>query len=121
MPGLPSGDRAALIDALARIALALRRPHPTRIAVEGRSAAGKTTFADALAEALGGSGRQVLRAELDDFHPPGHAARSAAGGYTPQSRYDEAYDYDSFRRLLLAPLGAGRGSAATARLARQPA
>jgi uridine kinase len=46
-----------------------------------------------------------VRASIDDFHPPGHAARSAAGGYTPEAVYEEAFDYTSFRRLLLEPLG----------------
>lgn len=103
----PDGMREALIKRVTRIVLALDRPHPIRVAVEGRSAAGKTTFADALALALGPSGRQVLRAGIDDFHPPGHAARSAAGGYTPQTIYEEGFDYGAFRRLLLAPLGPG--------------
>jgi uridine kinase len=100
-------ERAALISQVAAMVLAIERPHPTRVAIDGRSAAGKTTFADTLAEALGTSGRQLLRAGIDDFHPPGHAARSAAGGYTPQSRYEEAFDYAAFDRLLLAPLGPG--------------
>jgi len=97
----------ALIRRLAATVGEIERPHPTRVAVEGRSAAGKTTFADALAEALAPSGRQVLRASIDDFHPPGHAARSAAGGYTPQRLYDEGFDYAAFERLLLQPLGPG--------------
>lgn len=97
--------RMTLISDIADIALAIGRPHPVRIAVEGRSAAGKSIFADALAAALRRSGRQVVRAGIDDFHPPGHAARSRAGRYTPQSLYDEGFDYAAFRRLLLAPLG----------------
>lgn len=97
----------ALVTDIADLALAIRRGHPVRIAVEGRSAAGKSTFADALAEALRPSGRQVLRAGIDDFHPPGHGARSAAGGYTPQTLYDEGFDYAAFRQLLLDRLGPG--------------
>jgi len=100
-----SDERAALIGRVSALVAAIERPHPTRVAIDGRSAAGKTTFADQLAERLGMSGRQVLRAGIDDFHPPGHAARSAAGGYTPRGRYEEAFDYVAFSRLLLAPLG----------------
>jgi uridine kinase len=58
-----------------------------------------------LAERLARSGRPVLQASIDDFHPPGHGARSAAGGYTVESYYTEAYDYAAFRDLLLVPLG----------------
>lgn len=80
---------------------------PIRVGVDGRSAAGKTTFADALSERLRGLGRVVMRAEIDDFHPPGHGPRSAAGGYTAESYYAEGYDYVAFRDLLLAPLDVG--------------
>jgi uridine kinase len=97
----------SVVDEVAGLVLGIERRQPVRVAIDGRSAAGKTTFADALAAALAPSGRQVLRAGIDDFHPPGHAARSAAGGYTPQTTYEEAFDYASFRRLLLAPLGPG--------------
>jgi len=45
-----------------------------------------------------------MRAGIDDFHPPGHGPRSAAGGYTAESYYAEGYDYLAFRNLLLAPL-----------------
>jgi uridine kinase len=96
-----------VFEHLARLIVAIGRPHPTRVAIEGRSAAGKTSFAGTLAAHLEGSRRTVLRAGIDDFHPPGHAARAKAGGYTPQTLYDEGFDYGAFRRLLLDPLGLG--------------
>jgi uridine kinase len=98
---------AQLIGRLAGAVLAIERPHPVRVAIDGRSAAGKTTFAEALAAALRLSGRRVLRASIDDFHPPGHAARSAAGGYSAETVYEEGFDYAAFKRLVLEPLGAG--------------
>jgi uridine kinase len=97
-------DTVRLLDDLATLIQRIARPHPVRVAVDGRSAAGKTTLADALANVLVRSQRQVLRAGIDDFHPPGHARRP---DYTPQSLYDEGYDYRSFQRLLLDPLGPG--------------
>ena len=82
--------------------------HPTRVGVDGRSAAGKTTLADALAEMLQSTtNRPVLRASIDDFHRPGHKFRSMREEWTPQSYYDEGYDYLAFRDLLLRPLGPG--------------
>jgi uridine kinase len=84
---------------------ALRLDHPIRVGIDGRSAAGKTTFADALAERLGARGREVLRAEIDDFHRPGHKWRSMRREWTPQLYYDEGYDYKAFARLMLKPLG----------------
>jgi uridine kinase len=45
--------------------------HPTRVGVDGRSAAGKTTLADSLAEVVQATtSRPVLRASIDDFPSP---------------------------------------------------
>ena len=46
-------------------ALSVRR---VRVAVDGRTAAGKTTLAHELALSLSDAGRVVLRASLDDFN-----------------------------------------------------
>ena len=48
---------------------------PVRVGLDGRSAAGKTTSADRLTSVAGACGRHVMRASIDDFHPPGHKAR----------------------------------------------
>jgi len=45
---------------------------PLRVGIDGRSGAGKTSFADALAHRLEALGRPCLRASLDGLHPPGH-------------------------------------------------
>jgi len=92
---------------LADVVTSLRVGHPTRVAIDGRSAAGKTTLADELAEAVRARAREVIRASIDDFHLPGHKYRSRLGGWTPRSYYEEGYDYDAFRELLLRPLGPG--------------
>jgi uridine kinase len=86
-----------------RHVLGLGSDRPLRVGVDGRSAAGKTTFSDNLSTQLRDAGRTVLRAEIDDFHPPGHGPRSAAGGYTIESYYAAGYDYTAFRDYLLAP------------------
>jgi uridine kinase len=80
---------------------------PALWAVDGRSAAGKTTLADALAAHIHKAGRTALRCSIDDFHPPGHKRRSRAGGYTPESFYEEGYDYTAFRECVLNPLMPG--------------
>jgi len=60
--------------------------HPTRVGVNCRSAAGKTTLADALGEVVQATtNRPVLRASIDDFHRPGHKFRSMREEWTPQS------------------------------------
>jgi uridine kinase len=82
--------------------------HPTRVGLDGRSAAGKTTLADALVDLVQSTTkRPILRASIDDFHRPGHKFRSIREEWTPQSYYDEAYDYIAFRDLVLRPLGPG--------------
>jgi uridine kinase len=85
----------------------LTKNRPLRVGVDGRSNAGKTTFADALADRLEAVGRVCLRATLDDFHPPGHEQRERAGGYTPAEYLREGYDYAKLRELLLDPFGRG--------------
>jgi uridine kinase len=96
----------AVLEQLAEAICAVAVAHPTRVAITGRDAAGKTTLADALVPLVQGHGRPTLRAELDDFHRPGHKYRSMRGEFTPRSYYEEAYDYEAFRRLVLDPLGA---------------
>jgi uridine kinase len=71
------------IDAVAeRVALL---PAPWRVAVDGVTAAGKSTVADALAERLGAE-----RLSIDDFH------RAAQAEYYPSS-----FDFDRFRTAVL--------------------
>jgi uridine kinase len=104
---MPDGPRTKVVTTLADVVTSLSVGHPTRVAIDGRSAAGKTTLADELADAVQAQGREVLRASIDDFHRPGHKGRSQRGGWTPRSYYDEGFDYDAFRTLLLRPLGPG--------------
>ncbi len=99
--------RVALLSHLSEQVASIRCDHPTRVAVDGFSAAGKTTFADALAEALGGRGRDVLRAQLDDFHRPGHKFRSMRDEWTPSLYQAEGYDWEVFRSVLLDPISPG--------------
>jgi uridine kinase len=94
-----------VVGTLAQVVTSLRRSHPVRVGIDGRSAGGKTTLADALAQVIGLSGREVLRASIDDFHRPGHIFRSERGEWTPRSYYDEAYDYAAFLDTVLRPLG----------------
>jgi uridine kinase len=81
------------------------RLRPLRIGIDGRSGAGKTTLADALADHFEALGRICLRASLEDFHHPGHLERDRTGGFTPAEYLREGYDYAKIRELLLDPLG----------------
>jgi uridine kinase len=92
---------AFLVDAIQR----LPRHRPARVGIDGRSCAGKTTLADALADRLEAVGRVCLRATLEDFHRPGHEQREKASGFTPAEYLREGYDYAKIRELLLDPFG----------------
>lgn len=91
-------------DSVAAIAAGLALPHPARVAVDGITAVGKTTFADRLAAALVSRGRRVIRVSMDGFHNP-RAVRYAQGRDSADGYYDDAYDFTAVRRELLDPLG----------------
>jgi uridine kinase len=83
------------------------------VAVDGIDGAGKTVFADGLAEAFAEEGVAVFRAGIDDFHRP-RAERHARGRTSPDGFYEDSYDYATFRRVLIDPFRDGsRTSGAT--------
>jgi uridine kinase len=95
-----------LIEQLTDILVAVRRPHPVRVALDGVDAAGKTTLADALAPAIRRRGRPVIRASVDGFHRP-RAERRRRGPESPEGYYHDSFDYPALRAHLLLPLGPG--------------
>jgi len=82
-----------------------------RVAVDGRTAAGKTSFGHELAAAVRACGRPTLRASLDDFkHPWRHAREHRYDRISGEGYYRNAHDHASVRHLLLEPAGpAGSG------------
>jgi len=81
-------------------------PDRLRVAVDGFTAAGKTSFGHELAAALRRFGRPTLRASFDDFkHPWRHAREMGYDRLTGNGYYRNAYDFESARNLLLAPAG----------------
>jgi uridine kinase len=104
-PPPASAARSALISQLAE-AITSRGPGRLRVAVDGRTAAGKTSFGHELAGAIAARSRPVLRASLDDFKRPWRDRhlydRESGEGY-----YRNAFDYERVRTLLLAPFERG--------------
>ncbi len=109
MPALPSRERAAVLDHVVEriLAFGARR---VRVAIDGLTAAGKTSMGHELAQGVADAGRVALRASLDDFKRPWREShlydRFSGEGY-----YRNAFDTDAARRLLLdpaAPDGSGR-------------
>jgi uridine kinase len=74
-------EKRDTLDALAAEILSLYGRGRIMVAVDGVDAAGKTTFADDLAEAL----------------------RRARGKDSPEGFYRDSYDYETFRRVLVDP------------------
>jgi uridine kinase len=78
------------------------------VAVDGLTAAGKTSFGHELAIALQRLARPTVRASMDDFKQPWRNAR--AQGYdrvSGEDYYRNAYDFVSARDLLLSPARPG--------------
>jgi uridine kinase len=100
------GSRDEVLACLAEAVGSVTVAHPTRVAVDGPPAAGKTTLADELAAALRTRGRDVIRATVDDFLFP-RARRYPRGEYSAEGCYFDTHDYDALNRVLLDPLGPG--------------
>src|SRR5687768_17695334 len=76
------------------------------VAVDGIDGAGKTVFADGLAETFAETGAAVFRASIDDFHRP-RSERYARGRMSPEGFYRDSFDYPTFRRVLVDPFRDG--------------
>jgi len=100
------GTREELLDRLAGAVGSVSAEHPTRVAIDGPPAAGKTTLADELALVLRTRGCDVIRATIDDFLFP-RAQRYPRGEYSAEGCYFDTHDYDALNRVLLGPLGPG--------------
>ena len=103
---MDSGTRDEMLSRLAEAVGSVTVAHPTRVAVDGPPAAGKTTLADELAVVLRAQGRQVIRATIEGFLFP-QAQRYRRGEYSPEGCYLDNHDYDALNRVLLDPLGPG--------------
>ncbi|MGW4498987.1 uridylate kinase [Micromonospora sp. NPDC004336] len=103
---MDQGTREELLRRLAEAVSSVTVGHPTRVAVDGPPAAGKTTLADELAVVLREQGRDVIRATIDDFLRP-RAQRYPRGEYSAEGCYFDAHDHDALNRVLLDPLGPG--------------
>lgn len=101
MPPAPGPARAAVIDRLVEMIGSVGE-HRLRIALDGLTAAGKTTVGHEIARGVARRGRPAFRASLDDFKRPWSEAhlydRVSGEGY-----YRNAFDCDTARRLLLDP------------------
>lgn len=104
---LPSvtGNRADILALLADdIERRRRADRVLRVAIDGRAGAGKSTTAGELSATFGARGVPTVLLSIDHFHRPGHKYRSINHEWTPETYFDEGYDYELFRRIVLDPL-----------------
>ena len=101
---MDNGTRVELLSGLAEAVGSVTMAHPTRVAVDGPPAAGKTMLADELAAVLRAQGREVIRASIEGFLLP-RSQRYRRGELSAEACYHDSFDYDSLRRVLLDPLG----------------
>jgi uridine kinase len=99
-------SRVQVLECLASRVSAIRLAHPTRVAIDGIDASGKTHLAKELAELLVAQGRKVITASLDGFHHP-RQIRYRLGSLSPEGYYQDSFDYDALLSELLLPLGPG--------------
>ncbi len=101
-----SDVRRSLLETVAEL---IPRPigdEPVLVGIDGVDGAGKSHFADELAEVLRGRDRAVIRASVDDFHRP-RSKRYRLGRYSSLGYWLDSYDYAALEENLLGPLGSG--------------
>lgn len=101
---MDNGTRDELLGRLAEAVGSVTIAHPTRVAVDGPPAAGKTTLGDELAVVLRAQGRAVIRASIEGFLLP-RSQRYRRGEYSAEGCYRDSFDFDALHRALLDPLG----------------
>jgi uridine kinase len=107
LPSPASAERRAVIGEVTAQVAGLG-PGRLRVAIDGLTAAGKTSFGHELAAALRSLGRPAMRASMDDFkHPWRHVRELGYDRVTGEGYYRNAYDFASARNLLLGPAGPG--------------
>jgi uridine kinase len=107
IPASPCGemtDRGQLIAQVADSLCQDRRPHPLRVAVDGITASGKSTFAVELHREIADRGRRAIHLSMDGFHQP-RSRRHRRGRDSAIGYYEDAYDLVALRELVLQPLG----------------
>jgi uridine kinase len=98
------GDRTAILKELATKLSRVSIGRPVRVAVDGRTASGKSTIADEIASLIRVNGCRVIRTSIDGFHRP-KAERYVRGRHSAEGYYYDARDLAAVRTFLLAPMG----------------
>jgi len=103
MPPPAAPTRARVLDRLVEWIDSLGG-HRLRVAIDGLTAAGKTSLGHELADGLSRRGRPVFRGSLDDFKRP-WSERHLYDRLSGEGYYRNAFDREAVCRLLLDPSG----------------
>jgi len=103
---MDNGTRDELLSFLAEAVGSVTIAHPTRVAIDGPPAAGKTMLGDEIGAILRAQGREVIRASIEGFLLP-RSQRYRRGEYSAEGCYHDSFDFDALHRILLDPLGPG--------------
>lgn len=96
--------REDIVKEIAEVIDNIKLPHPVRVAIDGGGNAGKTTFANELANELIKLNRNIIRSTIDGFHNPPEIRRKQ-GKYSPKGYFEDSYNYPVLKKYLLEPLG----------------
>lgn len=99
-------ERRRLLSVIAERIARLSPDRVARVAIDGVDGAGKSTFADELADILRMLPRDVIRASVDGFHNP-RALRYRRGRSSPEGYFEDSYNYAALKKHLLDPLSPG--------------
>ncbi len=78
------------------------KEQPFLLAIDGVDCSGKTTFARNLTIWLKAFGHHIIQSSIDDFHNPREIRHH--NGSTPESYYNDSFDYNALKHVLLDPL-----------------
>lgn len=92
-----------LFAAISSEILAIKAEGPLLVAIDGVDGAGKSRFAQSLADDLRRRGRHVLHTSVDYFHNP-EAVRKPPGKPLAESFFENSYNYQALTEKLLDPL-----------------
>ncbi len=101
-----NGTRHELLSRLAEAVESITIAHPTRVAIDGPPAVGKTMLGDELAAVISAQGREVIRASIEGFLLS-RPQRYRRGKYSAEGYYCDSFDFDALHRVLPDPLGPG--------------
>src|SRR5580698_6175748 len=108
-------SRTAAIERLATVVCDQELGHPTRVAVDGTTASGKSTIARELTTAVKRAGRSAVHLSMDGYHHP-RDHRWRKGPLSAEGYYEDAYDFQAFVTNVLVPLGPDGNGRFTARI-----